>query len=203
MNKLNKIYLDVDGVLADWQTAAIKAVGLDPGSAAVKGILAKNPRQMENLPGFERMSSCIADLGTKFWEDLQPFPWTTQLIKLATDAVGVENVALLTNPGKYAHACTGKFIWWQKHCSQLKCVITKDKYLLARPDVILVDDDARKLHEFQTYGGLTWLWQDQNALLVEGNGAVVLSSLQVYLEMLTRGYTHGLLGTKAVPAVFT
>lgn len=82
-----------------------------------------------------------------FWLGLQPFPWTRELYAAAKS---VGDVYICSNPGRgefAAAAAAGKMAWCQKHLgiNPQRIILMADKFLVAGPGRILVDDRANVL----------------------------------------------------------
>lgn len=148
------IYLDMDGVLCDFVTPAMEL--LDP--TVVIEIPRGNP-YMTDWYGIshEEFWRRIHSGGIAFWENLEKYSWTDDLIEFCES---ISNVYILTSHGGSDRAAAGKCLWIDRHFPRLrnKIIITENKHLLAKPDAILIDDTDTKIYNFHMHGGRTILF---------------------------------------------
>ena len=124
----------------------------------------------------------VEKIGPDFWVNLKMFPWAAGLVNIAINAVGEDNVAFLTNPGKFPSAATGKYLWWKQNYPNLGCVITKRKHYLANLSTVLIDDDAKMQMAFKEAGGLVWPWRIQSELIEHSDWSDELAALETWLD---------------------
>lgn len=143
---MSNILLDLDGVLVDFNSGALKAHNRSETHDDIKtwnfyeewGITAKE--FWEPLKGHG------------FWENLEPYPWAAELYKSLRE---IGDVTICTSPNADEACIVGKYRWGQKHLG-LK---TKDfmvgpkKFLMANPDTFLVDDYIENVRKFHDHGG--------------------------------------------------
>lgn len=157
-----QLYVDMDGVLADFQTAATGYFAINPrteGKAFNTLWQSKDgwPRLMREWP--------------TFWMDLPMMPHAAQLWTL----VAPHHPSILTAiPEAWPSASTGKRIWCKRHLpkfgyhpnEQFHAVLRAQKAKFAKqPDGtpnILIDDLAKNIQEWQSAGGQGILYQDGN-----------------------------------------
>ena len=154
MSKIEHIFLDVDGVLADYTRAALKVHDSEH-------LIAEWPMGERDLPaaiGISRTQfwTKIDDLGASFWEDIEPYPWFSDVIAY------VESIApftLLTAPTLSPECAAGKVSWIYKMFPKQQgkrftnFLIGHQKSLLAAPQRILVDDAEHNIDSFEKAGG--------------------------------------------------
>ena len=94
------------------------------------------------------MWSRIRESGPKLWENLEPMPWANDLVALARSA---GEVMIATSPSLQAASLSGKLSWLQRRFGVKfrDFVISPHKYLLARPQHILVDDTLKHVESFR------------------------------------------------------
>jgi hypothetical protein len=147
------IFLDVDGVLADFF-----------GSAAVAcGRAREEGHQAGRWNGFEdwgldevQFWSKIDAQGEKFWSDMRILPWAMEVYNICLRTA--DQVVLLTSPPRAAWAWSGRVQWIQKHFGgpafrEFSLTPSGLKHLLAGPDRLLVDDNNSNVSQFIAAGG--------------------------------------------------
>ncbi len=147
------IFLDLDGVLADFPTPAVNLFGrpelLEPGRWPSDVYYVKD---LLDVPG-PVFWKAIADAGPDFWANLPLYSWTYKLVRHCT-AIGP--TFFLTDPTFCVHCETGKRLWIQKHFGTvIPYVMTDQKHLLARPGRVLIDDYAGNCELWRKHGGQT------------------------------------------------
>jgi len=179
-----KIFMDVDDVLADFVGGMCRlhdkenpyAEPLDTESAGVW--------EIEKLLGLT-VEEFWTPAGGKFWGGLELMPDGKSILSLAENAVGAENVCLLTTPPLNPESASGK-IWWIERCLpnyNRRFLIGPPKQFCAHKDAILIDDADHNVDAFVKAGGKAILvprawnsaWRYRND---------VLSYVQNKLDML-------------------
>lgn len=157
--RFQKIWLDLDGLLADFYTAALAAHGSpftattwpEPGKSLLH-VLGIDPTDKHNwfwppihaTPGF--------------WEEMQPFPWVHELIDLAKQYAGPHGVAILTGPVSGTEVeRKAKMNWLAEQRVYLEVKFEKHKGTLAKPNTLLIDDWERQVNAYIAGGGEAWL----------------------------------------------
>jgi hypothetical protein len=82
------------------------------------------------------------------------FPWILERCSLL---IGRENICIATSPTKDPDCLAGKLEWIHKHCPhwiQRQYAITPRKYLFARDDALLIDDNPHNINVFCRNGGI-------------------------------------------------
>lgn len=178
--KNKQVLIDLDGVVVNWTKAAMGLCGIDANEPAVVETLLREYDAIDALVGWKTLADHINGAGVDYWVNLEFLPWGQQLVQLAINKVGKENVAFCTSPGRFPHAPTGKFLWREKNYRDLDIVITKSKHLLARPGTLLIDDDFRQIEKFHSNGGSTYMWPNQYILRKSGvDGALTEVGIQM------------------------
>lgn len=141
------VYLDMDGVLCNFVKAAIEACDLPLTDDQVKDWNFFKPYMST-----EEFWSRIREY-TDFWYDLELYPWAKELVA----SLGSE-VFFLTSPGADPAAATQKINWLIRHgfledVFDDRYILTHHKYLLARPEALLIDDSMQQAKEFTDWGG--------------------------------------------------
>jgi len=154
---LTHIYIDMDGVLADFHSAALRLHGMTYDPATYP----KNEWEIANILGISQDDfwAPINAQGIDYWANLEPLPWAFDLLRFCEGAAATLGAKLrtATKPSK-SHACAaGKVIWLQKHAPDLRYILIKDKEELATPNRVLIDDSSANIQTFHGAGGQTIL----------------------------------------------
>jgi len=160
----SRIFLDMDGVLADFCGGAFAAFGRDPASVdlqtAVDGCIDSflAPSREE----FWRVLS--ADWTSHaFWEELLPYPLAHELVETCLSVA--PTCVLTAPPGRFPGAAAGKMAWMKNHFPDLPYLIGRDKTFCACPGHLLIDDTDKQIGKFVAAGGAGLLWpQPWNSL---------------------------------------
>ncbi len=149
---INRLGVDMDGLLTRFAQASLAAHGIEAEMTEITSW---------DFPldfGF-RDTWCQEfwePLDTDFWANL---PWHDEgreLLSLAEDAFGAENVFLVSTAIDFPEGCeAGKKRWIKANLpSYLKRhVFTPAKYALAFPGCVLIDDKDENADEFTDKGG--------------------------------------------------
>jgi hypothetical protein len=157
-----KIYLDMDGVLADFFTEYAKLAGVKSGRYRDIPLAAQDPT-------LDKM------VGTDFFLRLPKFPTTDSLVKLALKYA--KNYGICSSPlrGDFANSEKWKREWIKKNLQPQPNMIfitsTKEKYAVnsdGSPN-ILIDDRGTNIAAWRAKGGIGIKYQaDEDSLdLVE------------------------------------
>lgn len=151
---IKHIFLDVDGVLADFTTAALQVHGrLDAISSWPIG-----ERDVPKVLGISRTQywKLIDEQGADFWENLEPYPWFEELISLVRCYAPL---TLLTASTLSPHCSSGKVAWISKQFPKTNgrtftdFLIGRQKHLLAGDRRVLIDDAELMVDDFTKSGG--------------------------------------------------
>ena len=154
MASRNIIYMDMDGVVADFVSSALKVFG------ASDTLLSENRGKFELFSMLGVSSSefwnTIHEHPT-FWHDLEPTQEAYHLMDHAESLLGTtKSIYFLTSPAFHPSCYAGKFFWVNKYFPDYssRLIITGSKHLLADRRNILVDDSDRNIDRFISYGGV-------------------------------------------------
>lgn len=122
------IYLDMDGVVANFAKAACEAHNFPyeeypPEEWHMEKVFGCSMSQFWrpiNQPGF--------------WENLEKFPWSDQLVGMCG------NFTFLSSPANSPHCWGGKMIWVQKYYPGTPLILRSDKWAVYRDGDLLIDD---------------------------------------------------------------
>jgi len=149
-----KILLDLDGVLVDFVGAACEVHGVSDPFSEPLASGAKGNWELDKLMGLS---------GNEFWSRFDHDFWAGvsftpdgQDIRIAVEeAVGAENVCLLTSPTLSPEAASGKMEWIQNNLPDYsrRFLIGSAKQFCASRDSLLIDDADRNVKVFSDAGG--------------------------------------------------
>lgn len=149
MNKT--ILLDCDGVLCDFVTGSIKAHKKENFTHD----------DVKHWSYFEDWGMTAEEffkgvMGYDFWFNLEPYPWAHELV----EKIGVDNFVITTAPTMDPECVQAKINWLYKHFNILmtNIMVGSRKELMARPDVVLIDDSPSNIKKFSEAGGQTILF---------------------------------------------
>jgi len=152
-----RVFIDLDGVVANWERSAIKLLGFKEELVVPEIVKGK---KLEEL--FPQINQLIEDEGIDFWLGLEPFYWTQKLFE---EMKRYGKVAILSsggnihrNPKRVANANCGKSYWVNKHLPETPLILTREKHLCAQRNSILIDDNYEKVRDFVKYGGAAFHW---------------------------------------------
>lgn len=147
-----KCLLDMDGVLVDFISGAIKLHNL--------------PCHPYDNPKMHGIWDFVPSLGMsenefwknadqKFWSELEPTEECFEIVKMMEAEFGQDNICLLTSPCLNHGCIPGKMEWIEKYLPAYKCrfLAGPRKEFCAHNKAILVDDNDNNLRAFNAHGG--------------------------------------------------
>lgn len=155
--KIDKVYCDLDGVVANFHSHCYSILNLAPEEVAKNW----NPNEYHNFykaMGFNEPNECWEALRrkqpnhTKFWEEIPPFEWSVEMLDyLCTNF----NVEILSTPNRHRAECEeGKTRWLKKHgFGHIKPNYSAFKYKYASEHALLIDDMPTNVSGFIAAGG--------------------------------------------------
>jgi hypothetical protein len=154
-----KVYLDMDGVLADFDQRFRDISGMEP-------------RDFENKHGRKAFWDLIDEENkVKFWVGIPTMPGAADLV----DAVKNYNYELLTSPSAKKQSYLGKILWVKNHIGsvfpskpRINFKKAKEKHLvkpqLAKTD-ILIDDREDTIGRWNAAGGTGIIYKNISQVL--------------------------------------
>mgnify|MGYP001187749547 CR=1 FL=1 len=141
------IYLDMDGVLVDFVSGAIEATGIDLTHDTWTEWDAYRLKEWSSDQFWAPINERLY-----FWEDLQPYPWAEELLELCKS---FGEVVFCSTPSRNPESASGKLTWLQQRgwLKDHDCILMKDKWRLAKPGTILIDDRRDSCALFSAHGG--------------------------------------------------
>lgn len=146
-----QIYLDMDGVLVDFVSGALRVHRrLDALAHWPAGEYA-----LEKVLGLstEEIWAPIHHHGEAFWANLEPYPWCGELLALC-ESLG--EVTILSTPSADPYSAAGKLQWLAKYLPPRyaeTAILAREKERLAHSRATLVDDNHRNTDRFSYHGG--------------------------------------------------
>lgn len=156
---IEAVYLDMDGVLSDFVTSSIEALGFSPDEILKKvkpgdydGIYQALGMDEDafwfkigRLPGGEAP-------GSGLWESMKPYPWRNEVLEIARNA---GPTWILTSPSRAAGSSYGKVRWLQRWLGESfrDYILAPRKWNLARPGTLLIDDSDGNVRKWRRNGG--------------------------------------------------
>jgi 5'(3')-deoxyribonucleotidase len=144
----SKIYLDMDGVLADFFAEYAQLAGLPPGSS------------YREIPPAKADPTLNKMVGTDFFYRLPKLPNADNIVKIATKLFGHYNICSSPLRGDHENSREQKTRWIKKHLSPQPrdIIITPRKETYAvQPDGtpnILIDDRKDNIIKWESAGGI-------------------------------------------------
>lgn len=176
------IFLDMDGVCADFVKGALKAHGrLDLYGAPGVAWLPDSIGMSE-----DEFWQPINVLGSEFWRVLEAYPWFRVLY------AGLSNLAhvvFLSKPSRGASSATGKLLWLQDRFGQgfRDYIFTPRKRYLSRwPRAILVDDQDKNFEAWE--GAKIRFPQPWNAAARPPDPATVVDEILTEVRRIQASY---------------
>jgi len=156
--KVKTIFLDMDGVLANFVMGACKLFERDYDQTIREW--PKGEYGIEKVFGVSRSEfwKKVDSRGTHFWSSLPEYPEAGDLT-VASLKFGDTYVA--TTPSLSSDSMAGKLAWMDRIGKQLRSkgeafrnyVLTPHKHLLAGPESLLIDDSVENVNLFVERGG--------------------------------------------------
>lgn len=143
------IFLDMDGVLCDFISAAFSAHGQRYDAASYP----RGQFQCENILGVttNEFWRRIDFGGESFWENLDPYPWAMDLVK---ELRGIDRVVISTSPSRSPASYSGKRRWLQKMgLCHIDAMFGAQKWLMSKPGRTLIDDAEHNRIVWEQEGG--------------------------------------------------
>lgn len=141
------LYLDVDGVLANWTKDVLRLFNRT-----------ETEEECNRWNFFDGWCSSVEEFWSVldntpgFWESLELYPWSIDLYEALCQNY---HVYICSSPSRDPNCWSGKITWLKEKMGikSSKVVLTNHKYLLAKSNTLLLDDSTSNLLNFQTYGG--------------------------------------------------
>lgn len=155
-NKIKTILLDLDGTLSDFFSDALHHLNKKyrPDNPLTAEEYRKNPTfNMAEKFGISQGEFWkTIESNQYFWCNMTPFRWAKQLYNLLSEFAPV---TILSSPSLNPRCIPDKLEWLDKHLGikSDSCMFGGRKYLMARPDALLIDDYPKNTESFIQAGG--------------------------------------------------
>lgn len=155
------IYLDMDGVLADFISSALSVHGRDPeevlrswppGKYDVVQVLGMSEQKFWREIDAHGGPMSVSTPGQPFWKDLKPYPWRDAIWDLCGRYAPT---CILTSPSKNSGSVAGKVRWLQDWMGYdfRDYILAPRKWRVSRPGAVLIDDQDRNCQKWEKAGG--------------------------------------------------
>lgn len=156
---IKNLYLDLDGCVADFFSAALHKLNRKyrkDKPITISEYTEYGEFDMAALFGITNAEfwQCVEGHDQYFWDNLPTYPWSKSLYDFLSRFAPV---TILSSPSDGSNCVWGKVKWLKEKINPListgDCVFTKKKYLLANPESLLIDDLQKNCDEFIAAGG--------------------------------------------------
>lgn len=190
-NKLKCIYLDIDGVLANFHGAALALFGVDPKygneitdwDSMPKVIRKYSDPTITNQDFWNR----IDNEGEKFWANLDWMPWGKELLYICLNTAPT---VLMSAPTNHPSSASGKLYWIQNRMPSYwhkRYCLSPCKHHMAHPGALLIDDGEHNIKAFREHGGWACLIPNTwNSYGYFPKNTEVLNKVQETIENIKR-----------------
>lgn len=148
---VEKVFLDLDGVLADFTGAVFKLH--DKPDPWVNNPSNQKQYDLANLWGISSTQFWEPiNKDPDFWFNLEKLPHADELVNYLEEKT---KVYIATSPSLHENSYYGKAKWIKKHYPKLlsRSVFTNHKHYLANRTSLLIDDRDDNINSFLKHGG--------------------------------------------------
>lgn len=148
------IFLDMDGVLADFMDPLLKVHNRYDLLAKYKAKQFPMTWDIEGELGTDaELWAPVDAAGAAFWSDIPAYPWMKRLISTIQDTDIPWYIC--THARHTSSSYSGKVEWLHKHLGAdfENIIMTKHKHLLAHENALLIDDNEHNVNSFKAHGG--------------------------------------------------
>lgn len=105
--------------------------------------------------GRKQLERLVASAGREFWMNIPQFDWANNLMIALTDYAAQTNadIAFCTSFASWPEAAGYRTEYLNETWPGIPVVVTKDKWLLAHSEAVLIDDLDRNVIAFRENGG--------------------------------------------------
>ena len=165
-NRQLTILVDLDEVLGDFLGSFCRLFKLDLAETIEKRSQSWSLSRSLGMSDDE-FAQPILDAGREFWAEVAPLPWMDDLIRVVRKASSGDWHIVTAPMGsdgpetddrqqeQAVQVYAGKVAWIKRHFGYNfdRFFITAEKYMLAAPDRVLIDDSAANVNRFIKAGG--------------------------------------------------
>lgn len=173
---IEHILIDMDGVLVNFTDPALALFG------ANQSVL--QPMQWDFAEALGISANQFwakIDTTPYFWEDLPAYAHFTEILEVVE---GIGAWSLATSPCLDSGCASQKVRWMRKHIHPRfdRYMIGREKFLLSKPGVVLIDDSDHNVEKFSAGGGVGILfpqkWNSRHDQPVENVQSFLLQELE-------------------------
>ncbi len=179
--KTFRLFVDLDGVVADWLGRAIDSFGINTKNPTVRQILSTDVRGLEQLIDPDFMWRVIDAGEEQWWHEIKLFSWSQYLIS-ELELLSPGNVCFLTQPGKQGTSAHGKSDWIRKHFGTEQFLLGAPKHFCANRYSFLIDDSPWKIDKFNQAGGHGILFPNSFAIQAKEQGECADKSVTIRVD---------------------
>lgn len=145
-----RIFLDMDGVIADFQKAALELFDcVHLMTESTPGV------EIDAQMGFTRKEFWhqIYERRPDFWHHIEPYPWAKSLYD---ELRKIAPVTILSKPDLNPASLDGKLNWLQRNLGVSPFedyIFTRHKHIISRPGFLLIDDTTETIDLWRKGGG--------------------------------------------------
>lgn len=163
---MSRVYVDSDGVLANFNKAFAPAFGLEYPTKTV--LYHDWPMQASNTASASEFYR-ICERHPTLWESAEPYPWTSAIIQVL-DLKDPEWM-ILTSATHDPECWSGKVKWFTHHLTESSLnklvMVSGRKWRIASKGDILIDDRYENVEGWREAGGVAYHWIDYTEDLTE------------------------------------
>ena len=169
---LVKIFLDMDGVIADF-VLAVSLVHNRPNPYQSEFGDALGKFDMHEIWKMSPREFWAPLQGTGFWSKMPKTQDADEIFAVLERFVSPLDVCILTSPNADPYCATGKFMWVKEHYPKFsrRVIITAAKHFIAHDRAILIDDKEGNCEDFERDGGRAILlprpWNRRHSLSLD------------------------------------
>ncbi len=164
---INDVFLDMDGVLVDFVGSALsafkqqRAIDVNSKQLDIDKFMDAWPPGEWNIPKLlhidedEFWDTIHKANDGCWWEQLSSYPWAGELVDAARQ---IGKVRILSSPSNHPSCYSGKKVHRDRDFGELPLILCREKFLLAMPDRLLIDDNDRNVRRWREHGGLAILF---------------------------------------------
>lgn len=150
------IYLDIDGVLANWT----KSMCLGLGYPYPKNTEFETSYWLRDHFSRKQIDD-VAD-SVEFWQNIELYPWADEIVEIVDKCS--DKWFFLTKPMPFSSCWHGKALWimkhFPKHLDKLIIITGSKSKCCQGGDTILIDDCKKNIFEWEKSLGSSFYWKE-------------------------------------------
>ena len=174
-----RVFVDMDGVLANLNKAIAPAFGLEYPREGIVGYSWLMDKANVSAPQFFN----IMESNSGLWETAPPFPWTSKLIQILD--LKFPDWMILTSATHDAACWHGKVEWVRRYLTETGVkklvMIGGNKERIASRGDLLIDDWFVNVTAWREQGGIAYHWLDYSEGMLDP-GYKQLEDLSQFLD---------------------